>query len=184
MINNTRKFNRNRLPDNLERVLFCKADAIVETIISVAKTLCRNHISEEYIHKAFNNFKRGYYYKQDNNVVGFCIWQERRDIIINSINDFKYMPILLESTLSNEHKLGKIMLFDIETFALVHNFNSIRLQPLNTEIVPYYETLGYKMPTDAEYFFMKKTIKVFRLNKKVHNSKTRKQTRPVPFIIK
>lgn len=175
MVNNTRKFNRNILPDNLERVLFRRMDPIVNSLKRQANTICRNHVSEEYIHKAFNNFKWGYYYKQDNKVVGFCLWKENKEIMKISKNDFKYMYVLLVCAQQTDYKLGKIMFFDMERFGLVQNVNTIKLQPLNTDIVPYYETLGYKIVSDNKFFFMEKDIILFHVNKKVHNSKTRKQ---------
>ena len=183
MVNNTRKFHRNILPDNLDRALFSRMDPIVNSLKSQANTVCRNHISEEYIRKAFNNFKHGFCYKQDNSVVGFCLWKESNDTFIDSKNDFKYMSVLLVCAQQTDYKLGKIMFFDMETFALVNKFNTIRLKPLNTEIIPYYQSLGYKESPYDKYFFMEKTIRVFHINKNVRNSKTRKQKQMVPFII-
>jgi hypothetical protein len=159
-------------------------DPIVNSLKSQANTVCRNHISEEYIHNAFKDFKWGYYYKQDNNVVGFCIWKEFKENVMNTNTYFKSMFVLLVCAQSTDYKLGKIMFFDMETFALQNNYNTIKMQPLNTDIVPYYETLGYKISLDNKYFFMEKTIRVFRINKNLRNSKTRKQKPAVPFIIK
>jgi len=175
MVNNTRKFNRNILPDNLERTIFMRMDPIVNSLKSQANTVCRNHISEEYIHKAFKDFKWGYYYKQDNNVVGFCIWKELKENIINTSSYLKSMFVLLVCAESADYKLGKIMFFDMERFGLSHNYHIIKMQPLNTEIIPYYETLGYTVLPNSKYLFMEKHIAVFHVNKRVHNSKTRKQ---------
>lgn len=168
------KYHINIFPDGLERILFSRMDPIVKNIRSQANLICRNYINENFIHKAFNKFNYGYYYKDINNtIIGFCIWKERKELISSDINELKYISVLLICAQPTDYKLGKIMLFDIESYGLMRKFHRIQLQALNLDIVSYYESNGYKI-IDSEITLMEKTIRVFRINKHPDCSKTRR----------
>lgn len=181
-VNNTRKFryNRNIFPDSLERHIFNKMDPIVKNLRPQTNSICRNHISEGYIRKAFNNFTHGYYYRDsDNNIVGFCIWKEHKDLIMNTLSEFRHISVLLICAKPTDYKLGKIILFDMESYVLTRNYNMIRLQPANKDLIPYYESNGYVLKSSFEHIYMDKELKVLKIDKKnSHHSKTQKSRIP------
>ena len=162
------KYNRNIFPDSLERSLFSRMDPIVKTLKAQANSVCRNHINNDYIKKAFNNFNYGFCYKDadTNSIVGFCIWQEYRETVMVADTDFRHISVLLICALPTDYKLGKIMLFDIETYVLRRKFNRIQLQPLNEEIIPWYESNGYKLRYHNNAPLLDKDINVFFVKSK------------------
>ena len=78
-----------------------------------------------------------------------------------------------KSFMNNKYKKYKEnILFDIEKYGLIRNYHIIKLQPINSEIITYYESNGYKL-INSEFNFMEKQIRAFHINKN-KISKTRK----------
>jgi len=178
--NNTRKlvYHTNLIPEGLERNLFHRTDSVVTSLSSQANTICRNFIDENYIRKAFNNMSFGYYYKDTaNNVVGFCVWRENKNIVYNSKKDYKYITLSLICGKPNDYKLGKIMLFDIERYCLFHGFNTIQLLPINPSLVKYYESCDYTIEHYKDQSVMEKIIIPFIINRNFKNSKIKTRKR-------
>jgi hypothetical protein len=155
-------------------------DPIVKNLRSQINSICRNDISEDYISKAFNNFTYGYYYKDsDNNILGFGIWKEHKELIMNMDGEFKHISVLLICAKPTDYNLEKIILFDMESYVLTRKFNMIRLQPANKILIPYYESNGYVIKSTTKHIYMDKEIRVFKINKKnSHHSKTLKAQTP------
>jgi hypothetical protein len=80
--------------------------------------------------------------------------------------DFKHISVLLICAIPTDYKLGKIMLFDMETYVLRRKFNRIQLQPLNEEIIPWYESNGYKLRYHNNAPLLDKDINVFFVKSK------------------
>jgi hypothetical protein len=80
--------------------------------------------------------------------------------------DFKHISVLLICALPTDYKLGKIMLFDMETYVLRRKFNRIQLQPLNEEIIPWYESNGYTLRYHNNAPLLDKDINVFFVKSK------------------
>lgn len=170
------KYNRNIFPDSLERSLFSRMDPIVKTLKTQANNVCRNHINEDYIRKAFNKFNYGFYYKDADTIVGFCIWQEYRETVMVADMDFRHISVLLICAVPTDYKLGKIMLFDMETYVLRRKFNRIQLQPLNDEIIPWYESHGYKLRYHNNAPLLDKDINVFLVKSRGASAKSKSKT--------
>lgn len=170
------KYNRNIFPDSLERSLFSRMDPIVKTLKAQANNVCRNHINEDYIKKAFNKFNYGFYYKDANSIVGFCIWQEYRETVMVADTDFRHISVLLICAVPTDYKLGKIMLFDMESYVLRRKFNRIQLQPLNDEIIPWYESHGYKLRYHNNAPLLDKEINVFLVKSKGASARSRSRS--------
>lgn len=174
---NTRKFkySKNIMPDDIKRYeVLSKIDPICKKLKVQADLICRKQISEHYINSVFNNFTSGYYYKDlsTDTIIGFGLWKERSEPMKNSINNLKYIDIRLICSRPTHYKLGKSILFDIEKYGLIRNYHIIKLQPINSEIITYYESNGYKL-INSEFNFMEKQIRAFHINKN-KISKTRK----------
>ena len=71
-------YNTNIYPSDIQKHYFKSSDRnIISSLKIKADNTCRNLINPDYIHKAFNRFKSGYYYTSiQNEVLGFVLWKE------------------------------------------------------------------------------------------------------------
>ena len=162
--------NRNIFPDSLERTLFHKMDPIVKSLSKQSIMICRNKLSEQYIQKAFNKFHFGYCYRDlQNEVVGFSIWKE-------FTNEDRHIFIYLICSKLTYYKLGKIMLFDIESFAIKNKIYKIILKPVPDKI-SYYEDNGYIKFLQKKDILMEKNFNVVKLKNAEEQTQRNKHKR-------
>jgi hypothetical protein len=143
------KYHRNIYPDIYEKILFGRRDKdVITNLKSQADLLCRSIINKNYINYAFDNFHYGYYYKNDDNkTIGFCIWEKIDQVGMmkgDNVNN-KYNKVLLMGAVETDFKLIKIMLCDIESYALPRRIRMILLEPVSPALIPYYEHHGYNL---------------------------------------
>lgn len=173
----------NIYPNNINRTLFLSRDK--ERYLGLknqAIQTCRNLISEIYIHSAFNKFKKGYLYKDDNEeIIGFCLWKEN-NIIFKSGNQTKNLHIILICTDDSiNYKLGGKILFDVESYCIDNKIPSITLEAANDNLVKYYEKAGYILVNNSrQKREMEKEIKIIQIDKK--DSKIRKIKKDIEII--
>ena len=131
---------------------------IIKKLRSKATDTCRNIISDEYIKMAFNKVKRGFFYTLENNddIIGFCIWIEKNEILKNGIC-FKNLHILLICANYNDYKLGRKILFDVDRYGSENKFEYISLHAANNELVKYYEHDDFHIK-DIDTLLMRKKI--------------------------
>ena len=175
-------------PSHIERIVFHRSDPIQSRLKRQANTICRNMLNEEYIRQAFNRFRYGYYYKDsEDTILGFCIWKQKKRQLKGG-QDYKYIHILLICAEQTDFKMGKMMLFDIDTFALKNKVNDIKLEAASEGLIPYYKDSGFLLERDTilplkEPFNMYKQLSVPVLNRKKGN-RTRKSSKTISQINK
>lgn len=122
---------------------------------SQAILICRDKISERYIHNAFQNLDNGFIYKdaEENEIVGFCIWKviTFKDKMNEESDPFKYLYLLLMCSRDSNYNLGDTMLNDVEYFAATNSIPIIVTRPANIELEAYYERKGYSKTCPKMY---------------------------------
>jgi hypothetical protein len=122
---------------------------------SQANLICRDKISERYIHNAFKNLDNGFIYKdaEENEILGFCIWKviTFKDKMNEDSDPFKYLYLLLMCSRDSNYNLGDTMLNDVEYFAATNSIPIIVTRPANIELEAYYERKGYSKTCPKMY---------------------------------
>ena len=149
-------------PTNIERILFHRSDPIQSRLIRQANTICGGIVCEEYIRQAFKKYRYGYYYKNsEDTILGFCIWKHRRKPLKYGVGMYSYIRILLICSETTERDFNKMMLLDIETFALKNKINDIKLEAASEGLIPYYKDSGFllerecMLPHNPPYYMYK-----------------------------
>jgi len=110
----------NNIFPSIKRVSFDSSQRnIVNIIKNNADDLCKLKIAPDYIKKAFNGFRRGILYQEDNKNIGFVIWKEKLIIPKSSsvlLNNIKVLYILLICSNSINVRLTKLIFYDIEEY--------------------------------------------------------------------
>jgi hypothetical protein len=109
----------------------------------MSESICRSALSESYIKRVFNKFKRGYLYKNnDNELVCFVIWVEHNQPHMEYDN-FSYMHVLLMCGLKMEFKIGNLIFPDLLKYCRNNSINTIRLEPATNDLREYYKSFGF-----------------------------------------
>jgi hypothetical protein len=68
----------NIYPNNINKYFIKSSERnIIVSLRQKADDTCINLINPDYIHKSFNRFKKGFYYKDNNDeLLGFVLWKE------------------------------------------------------------------------------------------------------------
>lgn len=107
----------------------------------IANSLCYHHLRPDYISSSIKNFKGGYIYRDTtnyNNIAAFVLWSIRKSGP-SSPNEL-YIRIICGK------KLGRLMFYDIESFAVANNIKTIILSPINDTIKNHYiNNYGFKL---------------------------------------
>jgi len=161
----------NIYPSNINKLLIHPSNRkLIASLRQNAYDTCRTKIGPQYIHTAFNNFKRGYYYTNDKaEILGFSIWKEN-NVLQKDDTLFKKLHIILICADYNDYKLGRKILFDIDSYSIDNKFLFITLQAANNILVKYYQHGGFIL-IDKDTREMKKEVKIIKIYK---TSKTRK----------
>lgn len=163
----------NIYPTHLRRKLIHAGDrASVNIMKAQAERICRYTINPDYIRGAFNKFRYGFVYYDNDECVGFSIWKEHISTLEkNNVVRKAYINLLLICASPNDYKLGSMMLYDIDTYAYSQTMNYITLQPATLELIKFYEKAGYTYNTITK--LCEKPISPFIIKRPV-NAKTRK----------
>ena len=173
-------YNTNIYPNDIEKHYIKSSErSIISSLKIKAENTCRNLINPDYIHKAFNRFKSGYYYtNSENQVLGFILWKEtsiikeNKSIIQKEDKHIKQLYIILICADINDFRLGTKILFDVESYCIINKIPIITLEAANEKLVEYYEKNSFKR-VDTITNRMIKEIKIIEIERKSTN-KTRK----------
>lgn len=166
----------NIYPIDIKKVLIKSSERIhIPYLKRKALDTCRNLISEKYISSAFNRFKRGFLFKNNKeNIIGFCLWKEITKIYKNNISE-KILFIILICADNTDYRLGRKILFDIETYCIENKIGIISLEAANDSLIKYYEEGGFKL-INKRNNEMEKIINIIPI---IRTNKTRKIKRSV-----
>lgn len=177
------RYNTNIYPNDIEKHYIKSSErSIISSLKIKAENTCRNLINPDYIHKAFNRFKSGYYYTSiQNEVLGFVLWkeinivQENKSILQKETKHIKQLHIILVCADINDFRLGTKILFDVESYCITHKIPIITLEAANEKLIQYYEQNNFKR-VDTLTNRMIKEIKIIDIYRNPAN-KTRKVKR-------
>jgi hypothetical protein len=147
--------NTNFLPLNISKIFInSKYREIISSIRKKANLVCRNKLGDNYIHMAFNKFKKGYvYYDKDGKLISFCIWRESHNQLNKSDNSrYSYVEILLLCAEENDMNLGSLMCKNVEFYAYSNNYKFIKLQPADESLIYFYKKNGYSDPNPNDNY--------------------------------
>jgi hypothetical protein len=141
-----------------------KQKGLKKSLESQASSLCKDTLSERYIHNAFTKYDSGYvYYDADEDkILAFCLWK-RYDTQLH---------ILLLCSKYPEYGLGKTILGDIEYYCFEAGLGSIVVTPADKDLVSYYGAFGFKI-MDGDSTQLIKSVEPFRV-KRGRKNKTRR----------
>jgi hypothetical protein len=141
-----------------------KQKSLKQSLESQANSLCKDKLTDRYIHNAFSKYDSGYvYYNTDEDeILGFCLWK---------LYDTR-LHILLLCSKYPEYALGKTMINDIEYYCFENKIKSITVAPADIDLFSYYSHLGFKI-TDTDSTQMIKYLQPFTLHRRRKN-KTRR----------
>ena len=148
----------NIYPDNITTKLIQSFNrSIIPVLRKRANEICKLLIGEKYIHSAFNRFKKGYTYTVNDTIIGFSLWKEK-NILYKNDNYIKSLHIILICGNHKDFKLGKKILFDIESYCLDNNIGTISLEAANDDLVKYYIDNGYVLSNIPKTLIMHKEV--------------------------
>lgn len=153
------------------RRIYRKNKRIKQSLEEQANSICKDMLSERYIHNAFGKFTDGYaYYNRDDSILlGFCLWQKKLNKAI------PYIHILLLCSQNPEYSLGKTILNDIEYYCFENGIKMISVEPATEELFGYYSKVGGFEIDENNPEQMIKYLHLLPINYKRKN-KTRKMT--------
>lgn len=144
-----------------------------------ANAICKNLLSERYIHNAFGKFDSGYaYYDSDESqLLGFCLWK------LSKAPTSSTLHILVLCSSDPQYSLGKTMIQDIEYYCFENKIESITVSPASQSLVGYYSKLGFSTDKN-DTSLMIKQLSLPHIKRR-RNNKTRKvpiEKREYPII--
>jgi len=163
--------NNNIYPNDINKFLIHPSNRkLIVSLRQTAYDTCRTKIGPQYIRMAFNKIRRGYYYTNDKDeVIGFCIWEEKNNLKKDDTY-IKQLHILLICADYNDYKLGRKILFDVDSYCIDNKIPIITLEAANDVLVKYYQNGGFVL-IDNDLKEMKKVIKIIKIERTL---KTRK----------
>jgi hypothetical protein len=145
----------------------------VSMIKSQSDDLCKFKIFPDYIKRAFNSFRRGIIYQENNNNIGFVIWKEKQIIPkSNKVlkNTKKVLYVLLICSNAKNVRLTRLIFYDLEEYCKDKGIEHIQLIPSNDKLEQLYETYGFIKNNNNIEGIMTKNVKLI----KIKRNKTRK----------
>ena len=136
-------------PGTLKRTFFRNTQReFIDEIKRHAYETCREDIGMEYIKNACNKCREGYVYTENAKIIGFIIWrvEHTKPGDVKNVNDFpsKDLYINLLCAEKTDYKLGRTMLFDVETNCINKKIPVIYLEPTSPKLEIYYRSFGYR----------------------------------------
>jgi hypothetical protein len=134
----------------------------------MAHSICRNLIAPAYINRAFNRFKRGFIYTDENDtIVGFGIWKIHHGMSKSTGETYKTMTILLICGLKQSLLFCNRLFPDIDAYCAEHGISNVYLEPANETLKYYYATYGFTYSNHLNQNLMGKSIplKIGKRNK-------------------
>jgi hypothetical protein len=140
------------------------------TLEKQAMTICKDELSERYIHNSFSKFDGGFiYYDMDGDeILSFCLWKKYE------VKQEKQLHILLLCAKYPEYSLGSTMINDIEQYCFENKLNILSVSPATEALTGYYQKFGF-IKDEKEPSRMIKYLTLL-------NIKKRKKTRKLPVL--
>jgi hypothetical protein len=140
------------------------------TLEEQAMAICKNELSERYIHNSFSKFDGGYIYYDidEDEILSFCLWKK-----YDSKHE-KRLHILLLCAKYPEYALGSTMINDIEQYCFENKLNTLSVSPATDTLVGYYQKVGFIKDT-TDLTLMIKVLAPIPL-------KRRNKTRKIPIM--
>lgn len=161
------------------RRIYRKNKRTKQSLENQANAICKDMLSERYIHNAFGKFENGYaYYDSDeDSLLAFCIWK------INKEKGVDVLHILLLCSSDPSYSLGKTMLNDIEYYCFENKIEYISVSPATKGLYEYYRKLGFT-ESEADESLMKKHLSLRQIHARRKNKtrKVRAEKRAYPMI--
>ena len=165
-VNNIVSYVRRRFFTSSERQL-------IQTLRSHADDVCRQRISTEYIHSAFNRFKQGFaYYDEQDMLQGFCIWRPKIHIAI-ATDDGEYTKthskaIYIELLCAKQvdYLFLNRVLPDVEKYCVEHGIKFIELVPSTERVRQLYQSYGFIVSNTDTLQMVKQLLPVYYRSKK------------------
>lgn len=174
-------------PDYIQKVLFDHSYEHLDKLKQHANSVCKGAINPKYIERAFQLFMGGYAYYDNDILIGFILWDI--DIAMANPNDVKYkssnvnecltntnekLHILLVCSNQSDVKLGSLMLYDTEKYAISQGIYFVYLEASHSGLIKYYEIHGYTLLTDVHTNIrMCKYIKPVKIRRRARNGTRR-----------
>lgn len=161
------KYTTNIFPSDIIKLAIHPSDRkLVSLLRHKADETCRFKISSSYIYNAFNKFKKGYYYTNDsNNIIGFSLWKDYKNIQKDG-TILKKIHVILICADYNDYRLGRKILYDIESYSIDTNIPIISLEAANDELVKYYQDGGFSL-INKRNNEMEKEVTLFTAYRKI-----------------
>jgi hypothetical protein len=141
-----------------------KQKSLKQSLEAQANSLCKDKLTDRFIHNAFSKYDSGYvYYDADEDeILGFCLWKVYET----------HLHILLLCSKYPEYALGKTMLGDIEYYCFENKIKTITVNPADADLFSYYGQFGFKT-MDTDQTQMMKSLQPFTIQRRRKN-KTRR----------
>jgi hypothetical protein len=141
-----------------------KQKGLKKSLEAQATSLCKDTLSEPYIHNAFINFDSGYVYYDidEDEILAFCLWKRSND----------YLHILLLCSKYPNYELRKTIMEDLEYYCLETKLGAITVTPADADLFSYYSQFGFQMLKEDPSQMIKR-VEPFRV-KRGRKNKTRR----------
>jgi hypothetical protein len=151
--------------------LFKKNKRAKQSLELQANGLCKDFLTERYIHNAFGKFDSGYIYSREEETIGFCLWKVYKD---NSLH------ILLLCSRYPNYGLGKTMIQDIEYYCSENKISTISVEPASEILFDYYGKFGFILD-EKDHTRMIKTISLLEIRRITKTRKSHAEKRHFPM---
>ena len=143
-MNNSNIQEVDNIVPTLQKEVFRSADrSTVVRLRQIAYEVCRAQIPDTYIKQAFNKFRRGVVFRDnEGNTICFALWVEQ-DLLDILHKSRKYMYVLLICGRKEPYKIGNIIFPFLIDYCKENNINFLRLVPANNKLRAEYQSYGF-----------------------------------------
>lgn len=141
----------NNIYPDVRITYFSRADKpLIATLYGDAIRMCRSEISPGYIKNSLNKFTDGLLINsQEGERLGFCLLKQESFGKDDSKSAYEYkiykaVHVLLVCSKDVDIKVGPILLFNIEKFAVENGGSYIQLEASCPKLVEVYQRYGYR----------------------------------------
>ena len=160
------------------RRIYRKDKRVKKSLEEQANFICKDALSERYIHNAFGKFDNGYAYyeRDDTELLAFCLWKVYKE------TGKHILDILLLCSKEPSYGLGKTMINDIEYYCFENKIDTIRVTPVTRELFKYYEKFGFKENVDEKTMTKHLSLQHTHMRRKNKTRKIPAEKRHFPMI--
>lgn len=179
-MNNSNIQEVDNIVPTLQKEFFRSADrTTVVRLRQIAYEVCRTQIPDTYIKHAFNKFRRGVIFRDnEGNTICFALWVEQ-DLLDILHKSRRYMYVLLICGRRAPYKIGNVIFPFLIDYCKENNINFLRLLPANDRLRAEYRSYGF-VDLPGEVDSMNMTVVPLKLRPKKYtykNTSGRRNTR-------